>query len=46
MASPGRPKTHVCDGCGKAFAKPSRLAEHQSQHTGVVSIAPLLVNIK
>lgn len=34
-----RPKKYHCsyDGCTKAYSKPTRLAEHERSHTGVVS---------
>lgn len=38
------PKRFVCGyaGCGKAYAKPARLKEHEAVHTGEVGLGPSL----
>ena len=37
VPDPQRPYACSFEGCGKTYKKPSRLAEHERSHTGVVS---------
>ena len=38
-------KEFLCEGCGKAFRKSSRLARHMVSHTGEVSVTPDVVQL-